>query len=240
MAILTNDAAVQGGHGCCGFLPLMKNTTTGDTELATIGGNYLDFYTGRNYPNKVIQITSGFSVSAEGAVTGTLETTNRGPKTATFLERYLPMYKGSGASASVAGMETLTDETGWNDDTGGAAVVNVPVDDQLVAIQFGEPFLGSASGTPSTWYIPIDVAVVSLGNETASNTLAANTYGRRNWTLNGQPPANDIEISLAKLQAFTTANDIGIDIVAIQGSATSITLRKGVSKEEFILEVQGK
>jgi len=240
MATLPKDAAVQAGHGCCGFLPLTKNSTTGETELATIGVDYLDFYTGRIYANKVIQITSGFSVSAEGVVTGNLETTNRGPVTSTFLERYLPMYKGQVATASVAGMETLTDEAGWTDDTGGAAVANVPVEDQLVAIQFGGPFLNSASGTPTTWYIPIDVALVSLGNETASNTYAANTYGRRNWVLNGQIPANEIEIPLTTLQAFTTRNDIGIDIVGIYGSATSIILRKDIAKEEFIIEVKGK
>jgi len=238
---LTRDAAVRGGHGCCAFLPvkLENDRTVLDVTASNV------FYTGRIYANKVIQITSGFTVAAEGTVTGNLETTNRGPKTTAFLNKYLSMYTRPGQAAAAAGMETLTDETGWTDDTGTAGGT-VPINEQLIAIQFGGEFLNSNDGT--SWYIPIDVAMVSLGNETASTTNAANTWGRRNWTLNGHVPENDIEIPLTILQSIfsETANDIGIEIENIldtsdlTGTSTlsALTLRKNVGKEEFIIEVK--
>jgi len=249
MAQLTKDAAVRGGHGCCGFL-CVKEDKNEKGEIITVldTTNSLNgFYTGRLYPNKVVQITSGFTVTAEGTVTGTLETTNRGPRTHEFLNRYLSMYRRPGQAAQANGMEKLTDETSATEPEGAGGTV--PIDEQLIALQFGGEFLNSRSENNGvvTWYIPVDVALVSLGNETASTTNAANTWGRKNWTLNGHVPANDIKINITLLSSIFKAdtNDIGINIISALelkpdgtwGEGAELKLRAGVGKEEFILEV---
>ena len=264
MAILTQDAAVRSGHGCCAFLSVKldtdKNSPTYNQVVPDPDNPANGFYTGRVYPNKIVQITSGFTVAAEGTVTGNLETTNWGPITKRFVDKYLSMKTRPGQAAQMAGMETLTDETGSTDETSSAGG-SVPINEQLIAIQFGGEFMNSMSENSDgikTWYILIHIALVSLGNETASVTHAANTYGRRNWTLNGQTANNDIDISLSYLQGiFNGATapegndsnpDIGINILNILDTRDpddpeytetldALTLEAKVGLQDFILEV---
>ena len=234
---IPSKAAVRGGLGLCTLhQPQITRDADGNVTAITIDTSptALSYWTGRLYQQKVVQITSNINVSAEGLAPSTLETTDSGPKVREFFHRFIPMYRRPGQQATAGSMEILTDETGWTDEQTVAS--DVPLEDMLIMVLYGGDYINTDDGT--SWFAPIDILLVSIGNESKSVTNSANTWRRKNWVLNSHLPPADITVPVSALKAFFTANNVGANFVGAEPSTlTQFVLPKDVAVIEYDVEL---
>ena len=248
---LTKDAAVKNAFGSALFLP-MKKITASDIALygngiGEEGGmmvaidalgaatNGMIYYTGKIYKDKIIQITSSYTVATEGTLTGSLETTNYGPTTKAFLSQYAPMFysENKRAAAATTEMEELTDEWGWKG--GGAAEASVPVDKMLLGLFWG----GTFENQNNVHYLK--VGLCSIGNETVTSSFQNGQWMRRTFTLTGHYPSNDIILEFNNLRSICESEDINIGLIPVNllhEASGNIILPKDVQVDEYFVEVQ--
>jgi len=220
------SSAVQNGYGCTVFFEIVEEKDAQDNVTIKVS-DYVH-HTGTNNARKLLQIASDLPVAAEGTFSANLETTMAGAGTSAFMRQYLPMYYNPSAARAGSNMEELVDEWGRGR---GESGVPVPNDKKLFAVFFGGDFLNetSAAGNPIKY---IKYALISVGNEMAGGSFAQNTYMRRNYTLIGQYPDNEISFELSDTK-LAGAN-IGLKIV----TPITLTLEKDVQVDEAQLEVE--